>query len=160
MAITDVAAHAHQRAFGTPATVVGFAPGRVNLIGEHTDYNDGFVLPRPLAHGTAVAVRPRADQQIRLYAERGEARAEETLSAGLASRIEASPVSWTGYVLGMAAMLQDQQLIDQGFEATIVGDVPVGAGLSSSASLEMAVGLALQGAFGFELSAEAMARMG
>ncbi|GAB5521960.1 MAG: galactokinase [Rhodothermales bacterium] len=160
MTLHDHALHVHQVAFEAPAPVIGFAPGRVNLIGEHTDYNDGFVLPMPLAHGTAVALRPRADAQIRLYAKRGGARAEERLDAGLAERVEAAPVAWSSYVLGMAAVLYEYGLIDCGFEATIVGDLPVGAGLSSSASLEMAVGLALQGAFGFELEGAAMARLG
>ncbi|MEM1096539.1 MAG: galactokinase [Bacteroidota bacterium] len=160
MTLTDAAAQAHVRAFGTPAAVVGFAPGRVNLIGEHTDYNDGFVLPMPLARGTAVALRPRADDQVRLYTERGGARVETSLTGRLGANLENGLTAWFSYVLGVAVILRELRMIDRGFDASVVGDVPVGAGLSSSASLEMAVGMALQGAFGFALPGEAMARMG
>jgi galactokinase len=114
------------------------APGRVNLIGEHTDYNDGFVLPIALAERTYVAAAPRTDRSIRVYSL--ELRKDRTFS--LDERWERRG-KWLDYIEGMARVLLAQGVAVPGADLYISSDVPLGAGLSSSAALELAVGLAL-----------------
>jgi galactokinase len=124
--------------YGTDGRVF-YAPGRVNLIGEHTDYNDGFVLPMAIARGTAVAITPRADRRIRAFSTNVKERVEFDLDFPGKPRRG----TWLDYLEGMA-----QQLLIRGFEVpgadvVISSDLPSGAGLSSSAALEMSFGLAL-----------------
>ncbi len=114
-----------------------FAPGRVNLIGEHIDYNGGYVLPCALTHGTYLVVRPRQDRQINLYsknfAELGICRFE------LAEKYRKKG-QWTDYVLGtMQVLLNRNYRFSHGFDFYCYGTIPNGAGLSSSSSLEVAV---------------------
>ncbi|WP_221794603.1 galactokinase [Aquisediminimonas sediminicola] len=117
------------------------APGRVNLIGEHTDYNDGFVLPAAISRQTMVAIKPRDDARIRIIAgDLDSARAEFAIDRPITPDPDAH---WTNYIRGMAALLQAEGLDILGADIAIVGDMPQGAGLSSSAALENAVGLAL-----------------
>ncbi len=114
------------------------APGRVNLIGEHTDYNDGFVLPCAIDYHTVVAARPRPDRQVKLVAADFS---EQTSQFDLAERIvrdETAP--WSNYVRGVAWALQQRGYRLQGVDMVVAGNVPQGAGLSSSASLEVVVG--------------------
>jgi galactokinase len=127
--------------FDALPSLVTRAPGRVNLIGEHTDYNDGFVLPMAISRQTMVAIRPRGDAVIRLVAgDLDGARADFRLDAP----ITPDPAhGWSNYVRGVAALLQEQGLDLIGADIAILGDMPQGAGLSSSAALENAVGLAL-----------------
>jgi len=130
------------------------APGRVNLIGDHTDYNDGFVLPMTLEQAVYVALRPRSDGQVRLYSVQFE---EE-----VTDEIDALPVSgsdWNHYVEGVAELLRKQTGVATGFDGVVYGSVPVGAGLSSSAALEVASLLALQSAFDVSLSPVEGARL-
>lgn len=121
--------------------VLAYAPGRVNLIGEHTDYNDGFVLPMAIGCGTMVAGRARADGQIKVFAV--------DLDMSRSSFATDQPIlpdaqqPWSNYVRGVAAALQEDGLTLPGADLVIAGNVPKGAGLSSSASLEIATGLAL-----------------
>ncbi len=132
------AAHVFQKHFNTEPTHFLRAPGRVNLIGEHTDYNDGFVLPCAIDYHTVVAARPRPDRQVKLVAADF---AEQTSRFELAERIvrdETAP--WSNYVRGVAWALQQRGYRLQGVDMVITGDVPQGAGLSSSASLEVVVG--------------------
>ncbi len=132
--------------FGRPADVVSSAPGRVNLIGEHTDYNDGFVLPLALEHATWCAVARRDDGQTRVYSrERDES--QEWPSAGWR---DAQRPHWTSYIGGVAELLTADGARLDGFDAYIASDVPVGAGLSSSAALELSVAAALAALAGFD----------
>lgn len=128
-------------AFGAAPQVVARAPGRVNLIGEHTDYNDGFVLPCAIDRQTMVAVRRRADRQANVIAgDLGGARATFSLAEAI------TPLAgevWSNYLRGVADGLLAEGLDLPGFDMAIVGNMPRGAGLSSSAALENAAGLAL-----------------
>src|SRR5207245_6727140 len=117
-----------------------WAPGRVNLIGEHTDYNEGFVLPIAVDRVAAFAGRTRSDDTVRLWSAHFQERAQFSLE-GLPGSFEQQraklPV-WARYVLGVAAELTREGLQLAGFDAVIVGDVPLGGGMSSSAALEVA----------------------
>ncbi|QJQ32872.1 galactokinase [Sphingomonas lacunae] len=128
------------RHFGGLADVVTAAPGRVNLIGEHTDYNDGFVLPMGIDRHTMVAARRRNDGQVHLIAgDLGGATASFPVGSGPAAM---ATDGWTNYVRGMAALMPAHGVSISGADIAIAGDMPRGAGLSSSAALENAVGLA------------------
>ncbi|HEX9921430.1 MAG TPA: galactokinase [Anaerolineae bacterium] len=117
------------------------APGRVNLIGEHTDYNDGFVLPCAIDYDTVVAAGPRSDGRIEVLAvDQGGQVSRFDLNAEIPPD-EAAP--WSNYVRGMAWALLQQGFVLRGANLAVAGDVPQGAGLSSSASLEVVVGTAL-----------------
>ncbi|MFQ1049991.1 galactokinase [Avibacterium paragallinarum] len=115
-----------------------YAPGRVNIIGEHTDYNDGFVMPCAIDYGTAVCGAKRDDTLFRVYAADLDAFDE----FDLADPIVPNPAhKWTGYVRGVVKFIQMQcPEFRQGADLVISGNVPLSAGLSSSASLEVAVG--------------------
>ena len=126
--------------FGTRPRLIVRAPGRVNLIGEHTDYNEGFVLPIAIDRATFVAGRARADQTLRVYsANFGE---EDSFSLAGIERSTTHP--WSNYVRGVVKGLLARDLPIVGADLLIESDVPLGAGLSSSASLEVAVGYAMQ----------------
>ncbi len=117
-----------------------WAPGRVNLIGEHTDYNGGYVLPLAVDRVAAFAGRARTDQTVRLWSLHFQERAEFSLTdlpASFAQVNETLP-RWARYVLGVAAELRRAGIVLTGFDAVIQGDVPVGGGMSSSAALEVA----------------------
>lgn len=144
MTIAQEAGEAFARAFGTPAQGIAFAPGRVNLIGDHVDYCDGFVLPMPLVVGTAVAWRRRRDN---LYVVRaadfgGE---EHAFAHG---DIAPDRSGWRSLVHGMIALLHAEGVVGSGLDLLIRGDLPRGAGLSSSASLCIAIGRAVLQAAG------------
>ncbi|XWX05675.1 galactokinase (plasmid) [Aggregatilineales bacterium SYSU G02658] len=128
------------------------APGRVNLIGEHTDYNDGFVLPMAIDRAVVIALRPREDDLIRLHALDFDALIEFRISA--MRKGEPSPAE---YVKGMIFALQQRGLPLRGWEGVMQGDVPIGAGLSSSAALELAVARAAVAASGGVWDAPQMA---
>jgi galactokinase len=128
----------HRERYGDEPMVV-LAPGRVNLIGEHTDYNDGFVLPIAIDRYTAVAVSPRDDETVRGYS----AAFDDEVTFSLADTREQQPREWTAYLKGIVFALLDSGTELVGCDMTIASDVPLGAGLSSSASFEIAVGAAL-----------------
>jgi galactokinase len=117
------------------------APGRINLIGEHTDYNDGFVLPAAIDFYTWAAIAPRNDRKLVLYSESFK----ESVETSLEDRAPARQ-HWSDYVRGVALKLEDAGNRLRGANLLIRGDVPIGSGLSSSASLEVAVATALLGA--------------
>jgi len=126
-------------AFGQPATIRVQAPGRVNLIGEHTDYNGGLVLPCAIGYRTVIVARPRADRLLRVVAaDYDDAIDEYSLDAPI-ERL-AAPM-WANYVRGVVHELlqRDAGRALPGMDIVIAGDVPQGAGLSSSASLSVAV---------------------
>ncbi len=132
------------------------APGRVNLIGEHTDYNEGFVLPAAIDRAVYIAARPRTDKQIRVYAAQMEQQAELALN-----QLRPGVVSgWVAYIAGMADFLQQAGHTLVGVDMVIDGDVPQGAGLSSSAALEVAAGATLQVLAGVEINRVELAQVG
>jgi galactokinase len=124
--------------FGTAPEGVWAAPGRVNVIGEHTDYNDGFVLPVALPHTTRAAVARRTDGRLALASLQGDGAVVEVAMADLAP---GRPIGWAGYPAGVVDGLRD--LLSGGVSILVDTDVPVGAGLSSSAALTCSVALAL-----------------
>jgi galactokinase len=126
--------------YGAVPTLVARAPGRVNLIGEHTDYNDGFVLPCAISKQTMVAVRPRTDRTVKIVAGDLDGAANSFALDAPILPDDAEP--WSNYVRGMASLLQAGGLDLPGVDMAILGDMPQGAGLSSSAALENASGLA------------------
>ena len=131
-----------KRSSATPCRrCVAQAPGRVNLIGEHTDYNDGFVLPWP-STSRGGGVRPRDDGRVRVVALDFDEEADEFACAGPFERDQER--SWPNYIRGMYAALTATGHEILGADLVVAGDVPLGAGLSSSAALEMAVGETLR----------------
>ena len=146
---------AFEGAFRATLPTLVRAPGRVNLIGEHTDYNDGFVLPCAIDFETLVAVSPRADTTVRVVAaDYGNTLDEFDLAQPIAHRRDAP---WPDYVRGVVAMLLQRGLALQGANIAIAGNVPQGAGLSSSASLKVAVLQALNQAQSLGLGATEIA---
>jgi len=136
----DRARAAFERAFGQAPDVLVRAPGRVNLIGEHTDYNDGFVLPCAIDRDTVVAASLAQDGALHCVAADF---ADERDDWAMAAEYEASMFGWANYVRGVVAVLADNDIAVPGARLAIAGDVPLGSGLSSSASLEVAVGHAI-----------------
>src|SRR5579875_2939334 len=123
-----------------PALGVAWAPGRVNLIGEHTDYNEGFVLPLAVDRAVAFAGRGRGDGRVRLWSRQFQEMAEielENLPTTFTAQAAQLPL-WARYVLAVLSELKAAGLKLQGFSAVLHGDVPLGGGMSSSAALEVA----------------------
>lgn len=144
--------------FGVSAQCVVRAPGRVNLIGEHTDYNDGFVLPCAINFATEIAVAPREDKVIEVIAADYEL-ARDSFAAD--ARPDRSDTHWSNYIRGVVdVFIQRYGALPHGFNMVISGNVPQGAGLSSSASLEVAVGKTLQTLYGFDTSKRDIALLG
>ncbi|MDR3371940.1 galactokinase [Rhodoferax sp.] len=148
LTLNQVVTLAFKTAFGeTPQHLVQ-APGRVNLIGEHTDYNDGFVLPCAINFGTLIAASARPDPVVRVVAadyhdEIDEFRLDQPI-------LPLTDGAWPNYVRGVVKYLQEHGLPLQGANLALTGDVPQGAGLSSSASLEVAVTQAFKTLQGFD----------
>ncbi|WP_295779569.1 galactokinase [uncultured Microbacterium sp.] len=137
------------------------APGRANLIGEHTDYNEGFVFPFAIAQRTAAAVALRDDDVIRVRSTFADDAVEVPL-AELDARITAGGLDWAGYPLGVAwALLREApDATPRGVDIALASEVPVGAGLSSSAAIEGAVASALNDVWTAGLDKVALARVG
>jgi len=145
-----------RRRFGRPPTVVAAAPGRVNLIGEHTDYNGGFVLPTVIPQRTHVALAPRTDDVIRVVTDATAlAGSEAEYRLGAENRTS----EWIDYVQGCTAVLRaDGHGID-GCDLAITSTVPAGAGVASSAALAVAVLRGFRRLFGLALDDVALARL-
>lgn len=144
-------------AFGYEPTLTVQAPGRVNLIGEHTDYNDGFVLPCAIDYQTVICAAPRADRQIRVVAaDYGSVIDQFSLDGDIA---KSADKQWANYVRGVVKHLLKRDTFG-GADLAIGGNVPQGAGLSSSASLEVAVGQAMKSLYNLPLSATELALNG
>jgi len=127
-----------------------FAPGRVNLIGEHTDYNGGHVFPCALSFGTYMLARKNQDKSIRAISLNFEKIG--ILESSVDNISFDKKMDWLNYPLGVTKTLQDKGFtIDSGFDILLYGNIPNGSGLSSSASLELATGIMLEGLFDFEM---------
>ena len=131
------------------------APGRVNLIGEHTDYNDGFVLPAAIGFYCWVAAAPRRDRRLVIHSENFN----ETVEANLDSLSAIAKNHWSDYPFGVAWAVQNAGKRLKGANLLISGDVPLGAGLSSSAAIEVAVGFALLHQSGLPIDRLELAQM-
>lgn len=131
------------------------APGRVNLIGEHTDYAEGFVMPAAINFATLAAVSPRSDGKIAIYSENYE---EERLFDAASLPSKASRY-WTDYPLGVIAILAGEGHTIPGFSLSLWGDIPLGSGLSSSASVEVATALAVLNVIGAGYPGPVLARL-
>jgi galactokinase len=124
------------------------APGRVNLIGEHTDYSGGFVMPAAIDFSTLIAISPRTDGRFLAHSVNFNERIDLPIDEILAGRRQ----SWTDYPAGVLWALREKNIpIENGFSLTIAGDVPLGAGLSSSASIEVCTAFAVLGTLNIEL---------
>ena len=144
--------------FGYAPALTIQAPGRVNLIGEHTDYNDGFVLPCAIDYQTVIACAKRNDRQIRVLAADYQHQQDQfSLDDPIVSHPDQR---WSDYVRGVVKHLQRRNADFGGADLVIAGNVPQGAGLSSSAALEVAVGQALQALYQLPLDGVALALNG
>lgn len=165
MTATDAATTLFHDLTGRAPDGVWSAPGRVNLIGEHTDYNDGFVLPFAIPHRTYAAVGMRDDDRIRVastFAEGAVEVALDELTALFPTAAGSRPAveEWAAYPLGVAWALQCAGATGRGVDIAIVSDVPVGAGLSSSAAIEGATASALNDLWRAGLGSKALAGIG
>jgi galactokinase len=124
--------------FGSKVPRLFRAPGRVNLIGEHTDYSDGFVLPVAINFQIVVAAALREDKQVNIYA----ADFKQSDSFDIEDIAPYSKISWPNYIRGMCDVLIKEGNAPKGFDAVVSGNVPIGSGLSSSAAIEVALGYA------------------
>lgn len=120
------------------------APGRVNLIGEHTDYNDGYVMPAAIGFSTWVALSPRDDRQLSIYSENfSESIIIDLSQLSIEARRARAGTQWSDYVGGVALILEQAGYRLRGANMLISGEVPIGSGLSSSAAIEVSTGYAL-----------------
>ncbi|PKW27307.1 galactokinase [Phycicoccus duodecadis] len=147
----------HRDVFGGPPDGVWSAPGRVNLIGEHTDYNAGLVLPIALRQRTTAACTARDDDLLRMHSAQGDG-GPEVVEVRIGDVVAGSPKGWTAYVAGVLWALREDGFAVRGMDVSVDSEVPVGAGLSSSAALECAVGAAASDLFGLGLLADAEGR--
>ncbi|MFI5531627.1 galactokinase [Kitasatospora sp. NPDC051853] len=145
-----------QSVHGAAPTGVWAAPGRVNLIGEHTDYNDGFVLPIALPHAAKAAVRLRTDGLLRLWSEQGDGQVTELEVEGLAP---GSVEGWAKYPAGVVWALREAGYLVGGADFWFDSDVPGGAGLSSSAALECVVATAYRDLYDLPLGNADLAQL-
>jgi galactokinase len=152
----DYAKAEFERAYGAPPECVIRAPGRVNLIGEHTDYNQGFVLPMAIDRALYIAARARADETVRLVALDLQRRVDEF---SLDSIVHAPNQRWANYIRGVAEMLKQRGLKFPGMDAVLTSEVSMSGGLSSSAALEVAAATTFQTLGGFPLDKVALAQL-
>jgi galactokinase len=143
-----------RRRFGSPPALVARAPGRVNLIGEHTDYNDGFVLPMAIDRAVWIALRPRADRRVVVYSADFDQAGEFSLAD-----FRHDNAGWLEYVKGVASVLAEAGHKLAGWEGVVAGDVPLGAGLSSSAAMEMVAARAFAAVSDLPWNPAAMAKL-
>lgn len=138
---------------------VYFAPGRVNMIGEHTDYNGGHVFPCALTIGTYAAVKKRTDRKLRFYSMNFESL--DIIESSLDDLTPSDAAGWTNYPKGvMWAFAERGMKMDCGLDIVLNGNIPNGSGLSSSASLEVLTGFYLRDLYGFEVTNIDLAKIG
>jgi galactokinase len=160
--LVDKAREQFQEVFGSPATGMVFSPGRVNLVGEHTDYNDGFVLPMAIERGIAFAFRPRTDDVLRVHSHDVDQTRDLRL-AQLKHRVTVEPDrtghrgGWFGYVAGVAWAMLGAGMDLRGADVALTGNLPMGAGLSSSAALEVGTARVLTAVAGLDWDPKAIA---
>jgi galactokinase len=142
--------------FGEDPTFIVRAPGRVNLIGEHTDYNDGFVFPMAIDRATWIALRPREDNKV--FAVSLDLNDKQEFQFDNIHRPEKT--DWVDYLIGVTWALQERGYELTGWDGVVTGDVPIGSGLSSSAALELATARAFYAVSDFEWDAAIMAKVG
>ena len=145
--------------FGAKPEVVSYAPGRIEVLGNHTDYNEGYVFSAAIDKGTFFAVSPADDDKVTLVALDMDETYETTL--GAVAKVEAG-ATWANYPLGTFNWLMEGSpaKAGKGFKAVFGGNIPLGAGLSSSAALEMATALALQKVYGTAFGNTELAKIG
>lgn len=144
--------------FGCEPTMLSYAPGRVNLIGEHTDYNDGFVMPCAISFGTAIAAKPNGTNKMRVMAVDIKGDTDEfEVTADMAKH---ESKTWSNYLRGVTMLICKRGCSVGGLDCVISGDVPLGAGLSSSAALEVAFGNLVSNAFGLNIDLQDIALIG
>lgn len=141
MSLKQQTTAAFRSAFQYDASHFFHAPGRVNLIGEHTDYNDGFVLPAAINFGTSVSISPRTDSTVRVCAVNFDHQISEFHLGNSIDKSISAP--WSNYVRGVCQELSAAGFSLTGADIAIAGDVPYGAGLSSSAALEVVIARAM-----------------
>lgn len=133
----------YRRTFNEKPDMIVRSPGRINVIGEHTDYNNGFVLPAAIDRAAYLAIGLRKDEVVNLYA----VDLDRFFSIELDTLEPQKKPSWPNYILGPLAQFKDRSVPLQGFNAVLLSDIPIGAGLSSSAAIECAAGFALNELF-------------
>ncbi len=153
MKLADTVSHHFAAQFGESPAFIVRAPGRVNLIGEHTDYNDGFVFPMAIDRATWIALRPRADKRVSAISLDMDERREFALD----DLPRPGKIRWIDYLIGVAWSLGERGYALNGWDGVISGDVPIGSGLSSSAALELAAARAFYEVSDFDWDARAMA---
>ncbi|OTN77031.1 galactokinase [Enterococcus sp. 8G7_MSG3316] len=155
----DKLARIFQERFGEVGTSTYFAPGRINLIGEHTDYNGGYVFPAAITLGTYAVARKREDQQIRLYSENFPELG--IISFDLKDLDYRKADNWTNYPKGVLRYLKEAgHSITSGFDVAFYGNIPNGAGLSSSASIELLTGVMLEDLYQLSLERLDLVKIG
>ena len=155
MSLDNQIKDAFKSVFNNEPQIIVKSPGRINIIGEHTDYNNGFVLPAAIDKGVYIGISAREDDKIALYSIDYNDK-YETDTASLAF----GPELWTNYILGATRILSKKSDKIKGYNLVVVGDVPLGSGLSSSAALTCATSFALGKLFDLNLSKLDIAKVG
>ena len=156
---TEELKHAFYTTFGEEADALFFSPGRINLIGEHTDYNGGHVFPAAITLGTYGAAKKRSDRTLRFYSANFEEAGIIEVSLDHLTFDKAD--SWTNYAKGVLKFLQEAgHRIDSGMDVFIYGNIPNGSGLSSSASLELLIGIMAEELFDLEVTRLDLVKIG
>jgi galactokinase len=141
--------------FGAPPSLSAWAPGRVNLIGEHTDHQGGFVLPVAVVRGTRVQMRAREDERVRVYSAAHPDAGVRTYRLGTERRRQ----DWADHVRGVTAQVRAAGYAIGGFDALVTSDLPLGSGLASSAALDVAILRALRRTYDLALDDRTLARL-
>lgn len=145
-----------EKQFGHKPVVASHAPGRIEVLGNHTDYNLGYTLSAAIDLGTTLVAAPAKDGTCRVHATN----LNETATFDVKDKERETKQTWVNYIKGVAVKLQESGAFPTGFEAVFSGDIPLGAGLSSSAALEMATGLALSKLYNRPVEPLALAKVG
>jgi len=150
----DTTSHYFQEKYGVAPSLVVYAPGRINIIGEHTDYNFGLAMPAAINRWVVVCLRPRPDQVISVTSQNYH----DTMEFTLGTAFEPSK-SWQKYTYGSITIFGGQFPIQKGFDAVIWGNVPIGSGVSSSAAMEVALMNALRAAYQADMDDLALVKL-